>query len=83
MNGPRETQDFEVKDSSWKYFPTEDDPFGKYKYYSFHPQLDKDLKKVNRKTKSLLDLLGDVGGFFRGTKILVELLVSSYNTYAL
>ena len=83
MNGPKFYQDNEVKDSSWKYFPTEDNPFGKYKYYSFHPKLDPDLKKINRKTDSLLEWMGDVGGLYDGLSLIVKHLIDFYQVYFL
>ena len=45
--------------------------------------LKSDLIKINRKTDSLLDWLGDCGGFMESLKLIGEFLVSSYSGYAL
>ena len=49
--------------SAWNKFPTEQSPKSKYKYTSLEITVNPDLKQINRKTYSTLDLLGDVGGF--------------------
>ena len=48
--------------SSWIYFPTDDNPLGKYKFGSIELGVNLDLYNVSRQTYSLLDWLGDVGG---------------------
>ena len=78
MNGPKITKDFKVLDSSWNSFPTVDDPFARYKYFSFHPSLDPDLKKMNRKTNSLLDWMGECGGLYDGLNLIVEHFLDFY-----
>ena len=45
--------------------------------------LDDGKIEITRKSESLLDVIGAIGGFFEAQKILCELLVGSYNTYAL
>ena len=45
--------------------------------------LKSDLIKINRKTDSLLDWLGDCGGFMESLKLIGEFLVGSYSGYAL
>ena len=39
--------------------------------------------KISRKTDSLLDWVGDCGGFMEALKIISSILVLSYNSYAL
>ena len=41
------------------------------------------MNKINRKTDSLLDWLGDWGGLLDSFHFLVELLVNSYQIYAI
>ena len=81
MNGPRFSKDFEVLDSSWTKFPSVSDPFAKFKYYSFHPNLDSNLKKTNRKTESLLDWMGDCGGLYDGLNLIVGSFLDFYQVY--
>ena len=45
--------------------------------------LSSDLLKITRKTDSLLDLVGNCGGFLEALKIIGSILVFSYNSYAL
>ena len=45
--------------------------------------LNSDLIQINRKTSSLLDWMGDCGGFIEALKILLGFLVSGYNSHAL
>ena len=42
-----------------------------------------DMIKINRKTDSILDLLGNCGGFMEALKIIGKALVFSFNAYAL
>ena len=42
-----------------------------------------DLKKINRKTDSLLDWLGDWGGLLDGLSFIGRHLISNYSLYAL
>ena len=45
--------------------------------------LDSEITEINRKTESLLDVLGSAGGLFRALTVFVSILVSPYNKYAL
>ena len=45
--------------------------------------LNSDLTKINRKTGSLLDLLGTCGGLLRALTVLGSVLVNPYTLYAL
>ena len=45
--------------------------------------LNSDLKKINRKTDSLLDWLGNWGGLLDGLNFVVSHLLSNYSLYAL
>ena len=45
--------------------------------------LNSDLKKINRKTDSLLDWLGNWGGLLDGLNFVVKHLLSNYSLYAL
>ena len=42
-----------------------------------------DVLKINRKTDSLLDWLGDWGGLLDGLNLIVELFLESLSFYAL
>ena len=39
---------FRLQDSAWDKFPTDKEPFNKYKYVSMDMQLIKNLKQINR-----------------------------------
>ena len=41
------------------------------------------MKKITRKTNSLLDWAGACGGFLEALKVIGTLLISSYNSHAL
>ena len=41
------------------------------------------MRKITRKTDSILDLAGDCGGFMGALNIIGFLLVFTYNSYAL
>ena len=45
--------------------------------------LKSDLIQINRKTESLLDVLSSCGGLMRALTIIAQILIKSYNTYAL
>ena len=78
MNGPKFSSDFKVLDSSWVNFPTVNDPYAKYKFFSFHPHLDLDLKKTNHKTNSLLDWMGECGGLYDALNLIVGHFIDFY-----
>ena len=42
-----------------------------------------DMIKITRKTDSVIDWMGNCGGFMEALKIICNLLVYSYNSYAL
>ena len=56
-------------------------PFGPF--FSIVIGLESDMIKISRKTDSLLDWVGDCGGFMEALKIISSILVLSYNSYAL
>ena len=39
---------FRLQDSAWDVFPTPENPYTRYKYFSFDLQLTKDLKQISR-----------------------------------
>ena len=45
--------------------------------------INSDLRKINRKTDSLLDWLGDWGGLLDGLNFVVKHFLSNYSLYAL
>lgn len=46
-------------------------------------RLNPDLLVINRKTDSIWDWLGDLGGFFDSLSLIGEVLVNPYAIYAL
>ena len=74
-------KDYKVVESSWNKFPTENDPYAKYKFFSFHPILDPHLKKIFRKTDNILDWMGDCGGLYDGLNIFGRALINFYQVY--
>ena len=78
---PEETEfrslrvDKPVITSTWTTFPTEEDPFAKYKFLSFSIERDYDVIKTSRQTYGLLDWLGDLGGLRDALKNILELLL--------
>ena len=69
--------------SSWDDFPTDDNPNGRYKYFSVHIELSKAEVRANRETYSFLDWLGDVGGLHDGMFLLGSIFVSPISSWAL
>ena len=45
--------------------------------------IESDLIKITRKTDSIIDWMGNCGGFMEALKIVGKILVFSYNSYAL
>jgi len=78
-------QEFKNTLTLFKVFPTPDDPFGPYTYASLAITKLRvyDLKVHNRKTYSLFDWLGDVGGLMDGLYLLGEILVAGYSATSL
>ena len=64
-------------------FPTKENPNAIFSYLSFIMTRNLDLKVHNRKTYSLLDWLGDVGGLLDGMYLLGELLIAGYSATSL
>ena len=56
-----------------------------YNFYYFNilVSMANDLKKINRKTDSLLDWLGNWGGLLDGLSFIGRHLISNYTLYAL
>ena len=53
-------------------------PLGRFNVYLKNGKIE-----TTRKTDSLLDMLGSIGGVYEAQTILGQLIVGSYNTYAL
>ena len=68
-----------LKDSSWNNFPTDDEPYAKYKYIGAAIKLNENLLQVKRKTDSLLDWLSDWGGLLDGLKLIGHFLLDNYS----
>ena len=58
-------------------YPSDDNPFGPYNYFGVLITRNLDLKVHQRKTYSLLDWLGDVGGFLDGLYLIAELFLAA------
>ena len=69
--------------SSWIYFPTEENPKGKYKYVSIEINMSPDFLTIERQTYSLLDYLGDLGGLNDALFAIVKTLISPISAFAL
>ena len=72
-----------AKPSSWIYFPTEENPNGKFKYASMEIKMSLDLVTWMRQTYSLLDWLGDLGGLFDALWYVVSLIVRPASAFVL
>ena len=51
--------------------------------FEFYIGIKSDMIKITRKTDSLIDLLADTGGFMRALRVIGQILIFSYNAYAL
>ena len=69
--------------AAWQNYPSESNPYGLYTYYAIDVTMNLDVTMHNRKTYSLLDWLGDVGGLLDGLYLLVEFFIASYQTLTL
>ena len=56
-------------------------PEGRYKFGSIEVNLSLDLNIINRQTYSLLDWLGDVGGFIDAIVIIGKIIVFPYSQF--
>ena len=52
-------------------------------YVEFWIGMRSDLTTISRKTDSIVDWMGNCGGFMEALKIVSRILVFSYNAYAL
>ena len=52
-------------------------------FFEIEIGIKSDLSKITRKTDSLVDWLGNCGGFMEALKIIGQVIVFSYNAYAL
>ena len=52
-------------------------------FFEFWIGIKSDMIKITRKTDSIIDWMGNCGGFMEALKIIGEILVFSYNAYAL
>lgn len=69
--------------SSWNTFPSEANPFARYKFMSVSFELSKDLRQINRQTYSFLDWLGDVGGLLEALFAIGDLFIGPFASFAL
>ena len=69
--------------AAWTTYPSESNPYGYYTFYELNLTMNLDVTIHNRKTYSLLDWLGDVGGLLDGLYLLVEFFIASYQTLTL
>lgn len=80
-----EFQDFkiaELRPSSFKNWPTDDEPDNKYKFSSLVMYLDQDVTSFERKTYSSLEWLGDIGGLFDAMRIIGQAIVAPVAIFA-
>ena len=52
-------------------------------FFEINVGIKSDLSKITRKTDSVIDFMGNCGGFMEALKIIGSTLVFSYNAYAL
>ena len=52
-------------------------------FFEFYIGIKSDLILITRKTDSIIDLLGNCGGFYEALMGIGQILAFSYNTYAL
>ena len=69
--------------STMKYWPTESDPQGRYKYSSVYLLLSQDKTFIERQTYSALEWLGDIGGLFDALYILGSVFVAPLTHFVL
>ena len=72
-----------VEQSAWDRFPTEQNPYGLYKFTSIHISLSQSKIKTNRESYATLDWLGDIGGLVDALFILGRFIVEPFAVYAL
>ena len=63
--------------SAWQFFPE------RYKIIGIEIYMDFALKSINRSTYSILDYLGDIGGFRDIIQIILGFVLSGYTAYNL
>ena len=66
----------------WSRWPTKDDP-SMHKFNSFWLEFSPSLTTTERKTYSLLELLGDAGGLFEGLNGIGVFLVAPIANFAM
>ena len=52
-------------------------------YFAINIGIKSDMIKITRKTDSIIDWMGNCGGFMEALKIICTIIVSPYNSYAL
>ena len=67
-----------AKPSSWSKFPTDENPWNKYKFGSVNLFLSAGKMITERSTYNILEWLGDVGGLFDALRYLGLFFVSPY-----
>ena len=75
--------DIKIADSTWSEFPTEDEPFNKYKFVSFDVVRDSDLRKIQRKTYGIFEWLADIGGMSRAVFAVGNVLMGPLTAFQL
>ena len=73
----------DMRPSSWRNFPTEQNPENLYKYLSVEFNMNPDRIVWNRQTYSFLDWLGDLGGLFDALMHLSSPIVAPLSVFAL
>ena len=69
--------------SSWTIYPTEENPYTRFKFTSFEISISADKLVVNRQTYSLLDWLGDLGGLFEALCRVCQWILAPVSSFAL
>ena len=52
-------------------------------FFNYFIGIESDLVKISRKTDSIVDWMGNCGGFMEALKIVSNMIIGSYNGYAL
>ena len=69
--------------SSWNKYPTKENPNNKYKFTNIIIDASLDQKIIARGTYSVLDFVGDLGGFYSAFTSIGSILVSPVAGFAL
>ena len=69
-----------MQDSTWKNFPTKEEPNNKYKFVSFSVVRDSGLRKISRKVNGIFEWLAEVGGISRAIFTIGDILMGPLST---